>query len=100
MDEFYRRKIEVRGHRLLIYFNQAVNVQHEFFHFGRKGGELRVFQACCGKWGLQFGVRAGGKYYTFEACPVCHQRKTEVFLYDEIRPLLPAEWWQPEGRMS
>jgi hypothetical protein len=92
MDEFYRREIEVRGDRLRIYFNYAVHVLRGV-HSGREGAELRVFQECHGKWGKQFRVRAGGRYRTFECCEVCGQQKTEEFLYDEIRPLLPAEWW-------
>ena|SRR3989442_14743015 len=86
-------EIEVRGYRLRVYFDYAIHTLRGLHH-GTKGAELKVFQACCGRWGKQFRVRAGGQYRTFERCEVCHQQKTAEFWYDEIRPLLPAEWWQ------
>jgi hypothetical protein len=75
--------------------DQAISIpQSRGLQHGREGAELKVFQECHGRWGKQFRVRAGGTYRTFESCAVCGQRKTEEFTYDEIRPLLPAEWWQ------
>ncbi len=85
-------EIEVRGHRLRVYLDQAIIALGRVRRV-RDGSELRVFQSCHNRWGKQFRVRAGGKYYTFECCAVCGQRKTEEFWYDELRPLLPAEWW-------
>ncbi len=92
MEEF-AREIEVRGHRLRVHFDRVTHLLREQHH-GTMGAELKVFMACCDRWGKQFRVRAGGRYRTFERCAVCHRPKTEEFWYDEIRPLLPAEWWQ------
>jgi hypothetical protein len=95
MEAYPRWEIDVRGYRLRIIFDYAVHTTRGIpAPHGREGNELKVWQACCGRWGKQFRVRAGGQYRTFEQCEVCHQPKTAVFFYDEIRPLLPAEWWQ------
>src|SRR5438445_12738896 len=100
MDGYPSCEIEVRGYRLLIYFDRFIDYKAvalrrtEGLQQDPRGAELKVFQACHNKWGKQFRGR-GGSSYTFERCQVCGQRKTERFFYDEIRPLLPAEWWQP-----
>src|SRR6266567_2550892 len=89
-------EIEVGGHRLRVYFNRML-----IFPLGvtplqdlrYEGAQLLVYLICCGKLGTQFRVR-NSRYYTPACCPVCRRRKTEVFFYRDIRPLLPAEWWQ------
>src|SRR2546427_13284264 len=54
-------EIEVRGHRLRVYLDQAIIALGRVRRV-RDGSELRVFQSCHNKWGKQFRVRAGGKY--------------------------------------
>jgi len=102
MDAYPRCEIEVGDHKLVVQLDSAISVplaaglrQH-----GRKGVELKVYLICCSKLGTQFRVGGGGRYYTLYGCPVCYREKKEEFWYDDLRPLLPAEWWQPQGRMS
>src|SRR5437870_5653419 len=89
-------EIEVRGHRLRVYFNRFLT-----FPLGKtwlqdlryEGAQLLVYLICCGKLGTQFRVR-NSRYFTDKRCPVCRRQKTEVFFFRDIKPLLPAEWWQ------
>src|SRR6266567_7333702 len=88
-------EIEVRGHRLKVHFNTMLTDPPGFDqlqHLRLQVAKLMVYLLCCGRWGQPF--RARGYFYSFGRCPVCHRRKTEVFTYTELKPLLPAEWWQ------
>ncbi len=90
------REIEVRGHQLKVYFNTMLTDPPGFTrlqHLRLQAAKLMVYLRCCGRWGQAFRARSG--YYTFGECAVCHRRKTEVFTFSELKPLLPAEWWQP-----
>ncbi len=88
-------EIEVRGHRLKVHFNTMLTDppgSDYSQHLRLQAAKLIVRLLCCGRWGHAF--RARGHYFTPGRCPVCHQRKTERFTYTELKPLLPAEWWQ------
>jgi hypothetical protein len=88
-------EIEVRGHRLKVHFNTMLTDPPGFTqieHLKLQPKKLIVRLLCCGRWGQPF--RARGGYYTPGECAMCHRRKTERFRYAELKPLLPAEWWQ------
>jgi len=96
MEMYPSCEIEVRGHRLKVRLNTMLSSNPPGYDPGRlprlQAAKLIVYLKCCGQWGEAF--RARGNYYSFGRCPVCHRRKTEEFTYVELKPLLPAEWWQ------
>ena len=91
-----RCEIEVWGHRLRVYLNTMLTDppgSDQLPPYLRlRTAKLMVYLLCCGRWGQPF--RARSHFYSVGRCPVCHRRKTERFTYTELRPLLPAEWWQ------
>jgi hypothetical protein len=94
-----RCEIEVRGHRLKVHLNTMLSSNPPGYDPSRllvlPARKLIVRLLCCGRWGKPF--RARGGYWTPGECAVCHRRKTERFTFVELKPLLPAEWWQETG---